>query len=219
MAINFVIPRGQGVSQVCIEVEAKERIPGEYYIYPAQPDMPGYSEGDFVGPDADIYGSDQPFPGAFVGEDRTSMAWGWKTCQVLVWPLEYIPAERAISLYASVNLSLDLVPSAESEQEILARTKERQEEWAQELVQVMANPEDVPMLAPQVFSGLQGPRRWVLILPEAPQMSRDVWHNTFQLLINHRAGQGWDVEVVHVDEITSQMGEAGVDDIRDYLRD
>jgi hypothetical protein len=74
MAINFVIPRGQGVSQVRVDVESKEHLPGSYYIYPAQPDVPGYGEGDFVGPDVNVYGSSEPFPGLAVTEGQTTMA-------------------------------------------------------------------------------------------------------------------------------------------------
>jgi hypothetical protein len=120
-AVNFVIPRGQDVSQVRVDVEAKEHLPGSYYIYPAQPDMPtgdGFGDDDFIGPDVGIYGSDEPFPGTFLEEGEASMAWGWKTYQVTVWPLEYIPADREIWLYETMKISLDLVPSTENEQEI-----------------------------------------------------------------------------------------------------
>jgi hypothetical protein len=221
-AVNFVIPRGQGVSQVLVEVESKNRVLGEYCIYPAQPDMPsedGFGS-DFVGPDADIYGSDEPFPGTFLEEGETSMAWGWKTYQVIVWPLEYIPADREIWLYETVKISLELVPSAGNEQEILARTKQQHEGWAEELEQVVVNPEDVPLLAPENFSGVLGPSRWVLILPgDQETLGRDTWIGTFDSLIDHRQSQGLDVQVDYVREITTASGEAAVLDIRDYLKD
>jgi hypothetical protein len=149
------------------------------------------------------------------------MAWGWKTYQVMVWPLEYIPAERQIWLYETVTISLDLIASTENEQEILARTKQQHEGWAQELEQVVANPEDVSLLAPENFSGVLGPGRWVLILPGGLEETsgRDTWIGTFQPLINHRQSQGLDVVYIYLSQITSASGEAAVLDIRDYLKD
>jgi hypothetical protein len=158
-AVNFVIPRGQGVSQVRVDVESKEHLPDSYYIYPAQPDAPGYEEEDFLGPDVYIYGSSEPFPGVAVVEGQTTMAWGWKLCQVMVWPLEYIPADRQVWLYESVKVSLELCPGTGNEQEILPRSKEQHEEWAAEIEQVVANPADVVPLGPNNFSGLLSSHR------------------------------------------------------------
>jgi len=223
-AINFVIPRGQDVSRVRVEIETKEHIPGFYYIYPAQhprPTRDGLGDADFVDPDISIYNSDQPYPGTYLKEGDASMAWGWKTYQVTVWPLEYIPADREISLYETVKIFLELAPGTDNEQEVMPRSYQHHEEWAAELEQILANPEDVRPLAPNQFSGLLASNRWVLILPGAPleSIERDLWYNAFQPLINHRSNQGLDVEVKYVGEITSASGEAAVQDIRSYLYD
>ena len=221
-AVNFVIPRGQGVSQVRVEVESQKHVPGSYYIYPAQPTKPtgdGFGNDDFVGPDVGIYGSDEPFPGAFLVEGETSMAWGWKIYQVMVWPLEYLPADREVWLYETVKVWLELAPSTENEQELMPRSKEHHEEWAAELEQAMANPEDVQPLAPNLFSGLLTSRRWVLILPARATDGREQWYDAFHGLILHRQNQGLDVEVIYLDQITQQSGEDAVLAIRSYLYD
>jgi hypothetical protein len=56
------------------------------------------NDDDFVGPDVGIYGTEEPFPGAFVGGDETSIAWGRKIYQVIVWPFEYLPALTQLDL-------------------------------------------------------------------------------------------------------------------------
>jgi hypothetical protein len=217
-AVNFVIPRGQGVSQVRVEVESEEHLPGSYYIYPAQPDVPEYGQDDFVGPDVNVYGSSEPFPGVAVIEGKTTTAWGWKLCQVMVWPLEYIPADREVWLNESIKISLELLPSTENEQEILPRSKEQHEEWEAAIEQVVANPADVVPFGPSDFSGLLSSHRWVLILPAAGTDGREQWYDACAPLIQHRQNQGLDVEITYVDQITQQPGEAGVLTIRDYLK-
>ena len=142
-----------------------------------------------------VYGSSEPFPGSAVLEGQTTTAWGWKVCQVAVWPLEYIPADREIWLYESLKISLELSPSTDNEQEILPRSKEHHEEWAAELEQVVANSTDVLPLGPNDFSGLLSSRRWVLILPGSPAPDPDPWYSVFAPLIDRRETQGLDVHV------------------------
>ncbi len=168
---NFIIPRGQSVTNVQVKVLSKRQLPGSYYLYPAQPPRPisqTWGDTDFVGPDADIYDSTDPFPGAPVEEGDATSSWGWKVYQVMVWPLEYIPAKREVWLYESLEISLELGSSVEAEQEILPRGKEQQEEWAAELAQAVVNPEEIGPQAPGVFGPSSIPPRWVLILPGSP---------------------------------------------------
>ena len=220
---NFIIPRGQSVINVQVKVLSKRQLPGSYYLYPAQPPIPTdgtWGDGDFVGPDADIYNSTEPFPGEAVEEGEATSSWGWKVYQVMVWPLEYVPAKREVWLYESLDISLELGPSLEAEQEILPRGREQQEEWAADLEQVVVNAEEIEPQAPGVFGPVPVPKRWILILPGYPEREgRDTWIDTFDPLVDWRQTQGLETEVEYVRNITTASGEAAVQDIRDYLKD
>ncbi|MBN1424355.1 hypothetical protein JXA88_07355 [Candidatus Fermentibacteria bacterium] len=220
---NFLIPRSQSVTTVQVKVLSKRQLPGSYYIYPTQPPIPtdgSWGEGDFVGPDADIYNSTAPFPGEPVEEGEATSSWGWKVYQVMVWPLEYIPAKREVWVYESLEISLELGPSLEADQEVLPRSHELQEEWAAELAQAVVNPEEIGPQAPGVLGPVPISRRWVLILPGDPEREgRDRWIDTFEPLRAHRENQGLDTEVIYVKQITEASGEAAVQAIRAYLQD
>jgi hypothetical protein len=223
-AVNFVIPRGQEVSRVKVLLKKKEQIQGRYYLYPAQPDRPTINSVDaykFVFPDAQLYEAAKPFPGKVVIEGQTMDAWDWKTYQVMVWPLEYLPGKREVWLYGSVEISLELTPGKKPEQDILPGNKAQHAEWAEELKQIVANPEDVG----PTFASIQGPvqvvPRWVLILPGYEQQAaRGTWFDAFQPLINWRSSQGLNVVVAYAEEIMDTWsGSNGAQKIRSYLQD
>jgi hypothetical protein len=211
-AVNFVIPRDKVVASVELEPGAKHRLSGQYFIYPAQADwLPSGGAGGFTWPDPSIYGSADPYPGTAAGDGHGMVAWGWNTYQLKVWPLEYIPAKRELWLYETVHIWLELV-DGEAQQEVLPRSQEQHEEWAQELEQAVANPQDVWTWAPEgaAISGL--PRRWVLILPGQPEQD---WYNAFSPLISWREQQGLTVVVEWAENISPSHD---YQEIRSYLQ-
>jgi hypothetical protein len=212
MAVNFVIPRDKVVASVKFEPGGKQKLPGSYYIFPAQPDSFG---GGFVWPDPSIYESADPFPGAVIEAGRERVDWGWITYQLMVWPLEYVPSKRELWVYTSVNISLELVDREDALPEVLPRSQEQHQEWAELLQAVVANPGDVWLWAPEgaAISGL--PARWVLILPGYPEPLEDRgWYDTFLPLITWRQQQGHVTEVKYARQISPSLD---LQEIRDYL--
>jgi hypothetical protein len=212
-AVNFVIPRDKAVASVKFETGPKQKLPGSFYIFPAQPDSFG---GAFVWPDPAIYGSPDPFPGAAIEAGPDMVAWGWNTYQLTAWPLEYLPAQRELWLYETVRISLELVDGGQPPAEPLPRSQEQQQEWAMELEEVVANPGDVWEHAPEGAFVTAAPPKWVLILPGYVEPLEDRgWYDSFLPLVTWRQQNGCVTEVKYARQISPSLD---LQEIRDYLQ-
>ncbi|MDD5529038.1 MAG: C25 family cysteine peptidase [bacterium] len=111
--IRFLIPESKSVKNVKIGTSNFIFLPGEYNVSPAQPpqiiSMPVTKS--FVSPNPIVYNSNSDYPGKtfeFIGEGNIR---NYRVAEVLVYPLQYIPATKKLKLYTELEISLELETS------------------------------------------------------------------------------------------------------------
>jgi len=189
-----------GVKIVDIETE---EISGEYYIYPAQPDVPLPMPGkEFkvkeYGPDEAVYNSRGLFPGEVIGITGSGRKNGYRLVHVRIYPLRYIPVERKLVLVKRIRFEVEYVEGKESGYVPNERIREEAGRYVKKLV---INPEDVERFAPVVVK-----RPPVLLDPgdyEYVIITNDAMASTFQTLADWKTKKGVPATVVTVSWIES----------------
>jgi hypothetical protein len=149
--IRIALPAGMAATGVRIVNTAQEEMPGRFNVFPAQPPMQvGLSDGSmgFVEPDPAVYSSSQPYPSSPVEFLHQTDLAGQGMAVILLYPLQYVPAEGKLTLYTSITLVIEgkggyecgdyLSPNASK------RNRETYEQMAKDMVE---NPEEVRLNA------------------------------------------------------------------------
>lgn len=105
---TFVIPVDAEVTGVKINSSSKQKLPGNFYIYPAQPPIPLNGIGD-SGPfhlNELLYKSLQVYPENKVQILRDEFELGYHIVTVGIYPIEYIPGERKVNV-CDINFSIE----------------------------------------------------------------------------------------------------------------
>jgi hypothetical protein len=115
--VRIALPPGSRVAGLSIVACDSVILPGAYTIQPSQPPQP-LSQArpiEFVSPSPSVYSSSEPYPrraAELVGSGSLS---GTVICDVLVYPLRYLPADRTLILYTKLEIEADYEPTGASE--------------------------------------------------------------------------------------------------------
>lgn len=151
--VKIALPEGMIAQAIQAQGITDLILDGEYLIYPAQPPRRIGStdnEIEFVPPSADVYGSDNAFPGETVELIRQSDLAGQSFAVVRVNPLIYMPTQKKLRFISHLSIIIegeygyecgDYLPAGSS-----AKTRESYTKMLEEMV---INPEAV-----QVTEGL-----------------------------------------------------------------
>ena len=101
-SVSLVIPQDVKVTGVRLVSAEKQRIKGNYFIYPAQLKVPFGEIAPFSEPNKKIYESEKPYPGKVIELAGDGFMNGYHIAGVLVYPLQYIPAKGELYLYTDV---------------------------------------------------------------------------------------------------------------------
>ena len=93
---TYLIPTGVEVNSVSVLKQEWKLLPGEFKIYPKQPDLPLDQPGNFVEPDSTIYNSSDPIPASPYITYSTGNLRGYELFQVMIAPFKYIPCYKHI---------------------------------------------------------------------------------------------------------------------------
>ncbi|MFH1252010.1 MAG: C25 family cysteine peptidase [bacterium] len=106
---KYVLPVEAEVTGIEIVNFMREQVSGSYLIYPVQPvAIPdGSPPPAFVPPSGDIYNSSAPYPGQIAELTDDSYIMGYKIVSITIYPIEYIPADREVYLYTSIDFVID----------------------------------------------------------------------------------------------------------------
>jgi len=149
--IKIALPSGMAVTSVHVVNTEKEEIAGEYNIFPAQPPVKiGLSDRDidFVEPDEQVYTSRQPYPSKLVEFVHQSDLAGQGIAILQLYPLQYVPSERRLTLYTSIALVIEGVGGYECAHYLSPNISERGRGTYEQMIKDMVqNPEDVQLNA------------------------------------------------------------------------
>uniref|UniRef100_A0A7V1EIL2 T9SS type A sorting domain-containing protein n=1 Tax=candidate division WOR-3 bacterium TaxID=2052148 RepID=A0A7V1EIL2_UNCW3 len=109
--LNYVIPPNAKAESLIVTQFQFIQIPGEYYIYPAQPPTVIGETVPWVPPDTLVYNSDNIFPGKFIKIVSEGIMDGARIVTVEVCPLQYRPKTKRLFLVRSIGFEFVYGPN------------------------------------------------------------------------------------------------------------
>jgi hypothetical protein len=218
--IRIALPAGMSVSSVSIVSVTQNEIPGEFNIFPAQPPrkVGSSDEGvEFVEPDLAVYSSSQPYPSEPVEFSRQTDLAGQGMAVIRLYPLQYIPAGRKLTLHTSVTLLIQGVDGYECGDYLSPNLSEKGRKTYEQMARDMVeNPEEVQLNAAfeldRSMSPPGGPFDHVIITSSLYALS-------FQPLANWHIQKGVKDTVVTTNWIYSNYAGADSQKIRSFIID
>ncbi|MDI6839969.1 MAG: C25 family cysteine peptidase [bacterium] len=208
--VRILIPSTATATRLDAILFDKEKLYGKYTICPTQPPRPVSikEEIPFVQPNPEVYSSHSPYPGKLAELVGTESKGGYRIAEILIYPVQYIPAERSLIFYSSIVLRLNY----ENRHPISEITEFQKEAMERTIRGLVINPEVINMYAPLV-KDKQNEIRYCIIT------SSDFAYE-FQRLADWKTKKGIKTKVVALDSIYANY--PGIDNptkIRNFIRD
>ena len=217
--LRIALPRGMEAKRVYVVDERSETIPGEYNVFPAQPPIRvGSPEADFVEPDDQIYSSNQPYPTKLAEFVRQSDLAGQGIVHIMLYPLQYIPSERRLTLYTSFTVVIECASGYKYGDRLSPNTSEKsRREYEQMIKDMVANPEDVQLGPVTRLSGSTSLNDDTL---DHVIITSSSYASYFQPLVNWHIQRGLRDTVITTDSIyANYSGSSNQEKIRNFIID
>ena len=118
---KLILPKGKMVADVVVTGIEKVAVVGEHFLEPLQQSFPVTSDDPppATDPDADVYGSDRPYPER-IYEVLGMQRWRGVSYYILnIYPVEYRPQSGELSYYSKVKVTVRLRDEKASEKSVL----------------------------------------------------------------------------------------------------
>lgn|GEM_PF-1580500 len=215
VSTSFVIPQDVRVTGVRVLSTEREAIPGDFYLYPAQQEVPIGFTAPFAEPDDAIYESKSPYPGKVIEVAGDGFMGGYHVAGLFIYPLEYVPSERRLYFYSTIRLELQYEPA---ERQYVAPPYGVSRSYEDILRRNVKNPEDIRLHTPsptlaKVVSPPDDSIPFVIITNED-------MHTSFLTLADWKTKKGTRTEVKGVSSIETEY--PGIDlaeKIRSFIQD
>jgi len=147
--LKVALPMGMAAKRVRVVDTKSEEIPGEYNIFPAQPPRSAELSDrdlDFIEPDNETYASTQPYPSTLAEFVRQTDLAGQGIAVIQIYPLQYVPSEKRLTLYSSITLVIEGVGGYQCGDYLPPNISEKGRKTYEKMVKDMVvNPEDVQL--------------------------------------------------------------------------
>ena len=107
MATPILLPPDAVVKGVRTVSTESVELKGDFSVYPVQyPRMPN-EQRPFTPPDSTVYSADHPYPSQSVQLTASGSMRGYRIVSLLVYPLQYIPAEKRLIFHRKISFAID----------------------------------------------------------------------------------------------------------------
>ncbi len=141
--LNYIIPPNAKAESLIISQVQFMQIPGEFYIYPAQPPRIIGETIPWVPPDTMIYNSDELFPGEFIRINGEGIMDGARIVTVEVRPLQYRPKTKRLFLVRPIGFDFAFTQRAIPELRAKVRGKNEQATYDAALRDLVVNHNEI----------------------------------------------------------------------------
>jgi len=217
--LRIAIPGGMEVKRVYVTDTQIQEIEGEYNIFPAQPPIRiGSPDTNFVELDENIYTSTQPYPTETVELVYQSDLAGQSIAHVLIYPVQYVPAERKVVFYSSLTLTIEGVDGYQCGDYLSPNVSEKNIRTYEKMVRDMVvNPEDVRL---KENSERGGTSALPVGLIDHVIITTDSYATYYQTLVNWHTRKGIKDTVVTTSWIyANYSGSTNQEKIRNFIID
>lgn len=194
--IRMAIPPEMAITKIEILQAEPETLAGSFYLFPQQPPripiIPPEPPPEFVPPDSQVYNSSKPYPGEFVRLGGEGYVYcGQRMAFLWVYPLQYIPKERMLIFYPTIEFRAYYSPGGEPRNPAdLPLTERERKECEEKLKRVVINPEDVDIpLRPR----LEGSKNLPPDTNEYVIITRSALKNSFNELLYWKKRKGFEI--------------------------
>ncbi len=219
--IQIALPSDMKATRIKISEIQQHTLTGTYLLYPSQPSSQIGLTPDkyqFIQPDPQTYRSNEAYPKNYIELTGQNDLAGQGIAQVTLYPLQYIPSQKKISLVTSLMFTIEGTTGYVSNDYLSNQISQSGYELYQRLVQNMViNPEDVELRSyptPQPAGVDPGDYDYVII-------TQDSWVNAFQPLKEWKTKKGIPTNIVTTTWIYNSGGYSGtnVEKIRAFVQD
>ncbi len=106
---QVTLPPGSEVEEVVVTSSEGDFLPEKYTIFPAQPPRIlslGQEPIPFIEPESGVYQQNTEYPGKLVEYRGTGYLGGYQLANILVYPLQYIPAAGRVKFYSQIEFKI-----------------------------------------------------------------------------------------------------------------
>jgi hypothetical protein len=217
--VHLAIPSGTTVIGVEARAAETQSIPGRFLLFPAQPPQPlslDAPDPSFTPPDKAVYGSSRPFPAALAEFVRQADVAGQSLASFRVYPLQYQPVSRELTLHSRVELVVTLSEGGPVPQGMNRMSENTRRTYETMVKGMVLNPEGVvvePRSGPSISALPAGDFDHVVI-------TTSTYSTSFNSLVAWNKKKGIPDTVVTTDYIYSHY--SGIDNqemIRNFIKD
>ena len=218
VTLRFVLPPTGEITQVELVSTDVFELTGEWLVHPAQEPRPISTEEvpPFVGPDEEIYSSSDAYPGEVVGEFHTGSMGGYRIGSLHLYPLQYIPSERALRLHTRLELR---IVYREGVVRPKLRTEEQRRVFRERVEAMVSNSEAANRWAPPLRSH---PGRSPLLPPDTVDyvvITTSAYESIFQGLVDWKTRKGVPATTMLLSDISGYPGRDTPERIRNFIID
>ena len=147
--LQIAIPTDVEVQRVEVVSYKRKELPGTFTIWPSQPHQPmsvrALKERQlrFVPPNPEEYGLSSEYPGKLAQVTNNGFLAGHQIAGVVLYPLQYIPAEGKLILYTEIEFQLIHGPTTRPPASVNRRSEKTAQFYSDIVKSVVINPEAV----------------------------------------------------------------------------
>jgi hypothetical protein len=151
--IQIVLPSGSEVEEVTTASVRSELLSGEFSVFPAQPprvlSLSG-PPGPLVRPQPQVYRQSREYPGELVVYTGTGFLAGCQLANILIYPLQYLPAQKRIRFYSNLGVVIRYSPGSREPVPVSRRTPSARQTYDSIIRKTAFNPQHIGVgLQPQ----------------------------------------------------------------------
>ncbi len=209
---NVLVPANATITEIKVLATTEHPIDGKYLLYPAQEPKPISHQAEilFTEPNQAIYGASSVYPAKIVDYTSTGTKSGYRLGSFAVFPVRYYPQTQQLGLITNLTLEFIYEENRVSPEPI---THNQKEFFAQDVKNLIINPEDIERFSPPVNFIDQNEIDCIII-------TSDALASNFQSLIEWHNKKGFRTEVRTTTWITSNYaGRDQQEKIRNFIRD
>ncbi len=218
--VHLVLPPGSKVEKVVVTSAEGEFLIGQYQIFPVQPPrilslmqqpIP------FVQPEPKVYGQSAEYPGKLVEYTGTGFLGGYQLANILVYPIQYVPAEKKVKFYSHMEFKILYSPGGKEPLSIKQRSRIGKQVYQTILKQATLNPQRARLnLKPEkIKKSLLPPGDYEYVI-----ITDTNYVSTFQPLGDWKTQKGVPAKIVTTDWIyTTYSGYDNTERIRNFIKD
>ncbi|HEX7318951.1 MAG TPA: C25 family cysteine peptidase [bacterium] len=208
----YLIPPTAEITSVEIISSSIQDFTGKYTPYPVQTIRPFSTNRiiPFVEPDAGVYGSAKPYPREIVEAIPSGCLSGYRLAGVMLYPVQFIPAEKKLRLYKSITLKINYTVGRHP---TIPLTKSQADLFGAEVKSLVRNPETIEYWRPSEYNARAGEIDMVIITSTGQAAN---WN----ALKTWKTKKGINTAVISTDSVYAQYaGRDNQEKIRNFIRD